>query len=194
VKIFWTLCLIYFAIAAYGMGAQKPIQVSGDTVTVEIPSTYEPQDYLSIRKCTNCSDSQWKFIQEAQVKTNETVASSCFASFMIQRKFIDIDQMSNSQVVEALVGKNTLTDVEMYRTAKRVLGYTLANQPVGKYKIWINSRYMMKWNRCDLGSLLGHETAHKKGFKHSFKYTKSRIFSVPYSMNEAIDQCCVRSL
>lgn len=145
-------------------------------------------NYLTINKCTNCSASQWKFIQEAEVKTNETVASTCFSSFMLQRKLIDTTGMTNSQVVERLLNVTTVVDAEMYYTWKRVLGYTLE----GKDKIWINSKFMMKWNRCDLGSLLGHETSHKKGFTHAFRYSSSRDYSVPYSINVAFEQCCVR--
>lgn len=157
-------------------------------VLLFISSSCFGMDYLSIRKCTNCKDKEWKFIQEALVKTNETVNSTCFAAFMLQRKLIQTGGLNNKEVVESLVGKNTEIDVEMYWTVRRVLGYTIE----GVNKEWINRRYMMSWNRCDLGSLLGHETAHKKGYGHDFYYSPPRNFSVPYSINAAFDKCCVR--
>ena len=185
------LFIIYIVscnITVYSMGAKKPA-----LPVIELPPiTVTNGDYLTVKKCTNCSEKQWKFIQVATIKTNETIASTCFSSFMLQRKLIDTASMNNAQVIDRLVGKNTETDVEMYYSLKRVLGYTYGNQPIGKYKIWINSRYMMEWNYCDLGSLLGHETSHKKGFSHSYKYTPSRDYSVPYSINAAFKQCCVR--
>lgn len=179
ILILLTLCM--------SMGSKRPVP------TVELPPVIVTEgEYLTIKKCTNCSEKQWKFIQESQIKTNETIASSCFNSFMLQRKLIDTTSLTNAQVIDRLVGKNTETDVEMYYSIKRVLGYTLGNQPLGKYKIWINSKYMLSWNHCDLGSLLGHETAHKKGFKHDSKYSPPRDFSVPYSINAAFKACCVR--
>lgn len=179
--------LLFFLSLAYGMGSKQPPQ------PVELPPiVVVPGEYVTIRQCTNCSPTQWKFIQEAEVKTNETVKTTCFKSFMLQRKLIDTMSLTPEQVVERLTTMNTVTDVEMYWTLNRVLGYTLGNQPVGKYKIWLNSRYMMNWNRCDLASLLGHEVAHKKGFTHDSKYSPPRDYSVPYSINAAFDHCCAR--
>lgn len=185
---------LLLSLSCFGMGSRRPAPTPAPVPPVENPGPIGPvsTDYLTIRKCTNCSVAEWKFIQEAQVKTNETVASTCFASFMLQRKLIQTMGRTNKEVVDSLVGKNTEIDVEMYWTAKRVLGYTLADQPVGKYMEWINRRYMMSWNRCDLASLLGHETGHKKGYGHDYYYSPPRDYSVPYSINAAIDQCCVR--
>lgn len=180
------LLILCFSYLSYGMGSKQP-------PVVELPPiTVARDEYVTIRKCTNCTPAQWKFIQEAEVKTNETTKSTCFKSFMLQRKLIDTMSLTPEQVVDRLSTMNTITDVEMYYSLKRVLGYTYGNQPEGKYKIWINRKYMMSWNKCDLGSLLGHEVAHKKGFTHDFNYSPPRDYSVPYSINAAFDHCCAR--
>lgn len=163
------------------MGSKPSVELQPIVVT---PSS----DYLTVKKCTNCSEKEWKFIQESQAKTNETITSTCFASFMLSRKLIQTNDLSNKEVLDSLVGKNTEIDVEMYWTVKHVLGYTLPKAN----KEWINRRYMMKWNKCDLASLLGHETSHKKGYDHAFYSTATRQYSVPYSINAAFEQCCVR--
>ena len=162
---------------------QKTIELP--PVEVETPIDIV-SDYLTIKRCTNCTEAQWKFIQEALLKTNETVASTCFASFILERDLIQTGGLSNSEVVDRLVGKNTRVDVEMYYSLRRVLGYTLE----GKDMIWINRKYMMSWNHCDLASLLGHEVSHKKGFKHDKYYSPPRDYSVPYSINAAFKRCC----
>lgn len=144
--------------------------------------------YLTIPKCTNCSPVQTKFIAESVVKVNETIFSSCFIGFMMERDLIQTNERSNPEVLESIMFAQVVVDAEMYYTFKRVLGYTLPD----KNKIWINRKYMMKWNRCDLASLLGHESSHKIGYGHSFYATKDRMNSVPYSMNEAFKKCCVR--
>lgn len=167
------------------MGSKRPVTVELPPIEVHTPNTGE---YLIIRRCTNCSEKEWNFIQDAQVKTNETINSTCFASFMLERNLIQTNGLSNKDVLDSLVGKNTEIDVEMYYTLKRVLGYTLPNVN----KEWINRRFMLKWNTCDLASLLGHETSHKKGYDHAFYSTPTRQYSVPYSINEAFKQCCVK--
>jgi hypothetical protein len=142
--------------------------------------------YLTVNKCENCTFIQQKFLDQSVLKTNETVAGSCFASFMLVRKFVNTEK-NNEQVYQSLVDANVVVDIRTYYTMKRVLGYTIP----GKNKIWINRKYMLAWNHCDLASLLGHESSHKIGYSHSYYATKERPNSVPYSINAAFKQCCV---
>ena len=180
------LFLVIMVLMLCGGWGAKRIKVPE---VVELPPIVtSPTKFLSIGKCTNCTDPEWKFIQEAQIKVNDTVETSCFQSFMLERKLIQTMNRNNEQVVQSLVDARITIDVTMYYSLKRVLGYTYE----GVNKEWINRRYMMSWNKCDLASLLGHETSHKVGYDHSFYANASRPFSVPYSMNEAIDKCCVR--
>lgn len=183
----------FFTVDACAKGSPRPSIPLPTPSPVETPEVSpEKKPYLVIRRCTNCTAKEWKFIQEALVKTNETVETTCFASFMLKRKLIQTLSRSNQQVLDSLVGANVPVDVEMYYTTDRVLGYTYPNQPVGQYKEWINRRYMTEWGRCDLASLLGHETSHKIGYDHDYQATSRRNSSVPYSINAAFDSCCVR--
>lgn len=176
--------LIGVFLLCLSMGSRPPVKAPVPSPEITVPTS----GMLHITRCTNCTPDQWKFIKEAEVKTNETVASTCFSSFMLQRSLIQTLSKSNKQVVESLVDAKIAIEVEMYYSIKKVLGYTYSDVK----KEWINSRYMLKWNRCDLASLLGHETSHKVGYDHDYYHNASRPFSVPYSINEAIDKCCVR--
>lgn len=142
--------------------------------------------YLEVSKCENCTFVQNKFLGEAVVKVNETIESACFADFIKNRQMIMTNEKSNTEVVQSLLAAKVVVDIRTYYTMKRVLGYTIP----GKNKIWINRKYMLTWNQCDLASLLGHESSHKIGYGHSYYATKERPFSVPYSINAAFKQCC----
>ena len=153
---------------------ENPIEVSSET------------PMLIIGKCTNCTPAELEFIRKAEGKMNETVASQCFQKQLSGLPLIQTNGLTPSQVAESLVHAGVRIDTEMYRTNKRVLGYTL---PSAK-KVWINRRYMLEWNVCDLGSLLAHEASHKIGYKHDYQATKRRSNSVPYSINFAFKSCC----
>lgn len=142
--------------------------------------------YLTVSNCENCTFIQKKFLGEAVVKVNETIESACFAQFMNERKLNMTNEKSNAEVVKSLLEANVVVDIRTYYTFKRVLGYTIP----GKNKIWINRKYMLSWNQCDLASLLGHESSHKIGYGHGYYHTKDRPFTVPYSINAAFKVCC----
>lgn len=180
---------IFILIAMFLVGCKQSTTVETPPpkveTPVEIPSSKKP--YLTVEKCTNCTDEEWEFIKQAIVKTNETVETTCFQSLMLKRELIQTLGRTNEQVVKSLVGADVKIDVEMYYTLKRVLGYTYE----GVNMEWINRRYMLSWNKCDLASLLSHETSHKIGYDHDYYYSDARNYSVPYSINVAIEECCV---
>lgn len=190
------LGLLLLSTPAFAMGAKKPV-VKTPEVVVPVPVDVEPvgnvnpseaRPFLTVKKCDNCTVAEFDFIQKGVAKTNETVISACFRQKLTAMDLIQTDGKSPAEVVDSLIHAGIVIDAEMYWTAKRVLGYTLPNV----MKEWINRRYMMKWNVCDLGSLLAHETSHKVGYKHDFERTKRRPQSVPYSINRAFKACCTK--
>lgn len=190
-KSFLSLLLLIIFVACQGSPDPTPIPQSAPP-SVEVVITSGKKPYLTVKKCTNCSAEEWKFIQESVIKTNETVETTCFSAFMLKRKLIQTLGRTNQEVLDSLLNADISIDTEMYYSIKKVLGYTLGNQPIGQFKEWINRRYMMSWNKCDLASLLGHETSHKIGYDHDYYYSDARNYSVPYSINEAFDACCVK--
>ncbi len=143
---------------------------------------------LIIGKCSNCTAEEFAFIRKAEDKMNEVVAGQCFQTRLSGEPLIQTNGLSAAQVVETLPHAGVQIDVEMYYTLKRVLGYTL---PSAK-KEWLNRRYMLSWNVCDLGSLLAHETSHKIGYGHDHQNTPRRKSSVPYTINRVFKSCCTK--
>jgi hypothetical protein len=170
-----------------------PAPAPASTVAVETPVVVAPalKPYLTVTACTNCTPDEWQFIQDGTAKLNETVDSSCFQSKVLAFQFLKGWTLgrNNQQVFDSLHGADVKIQTEMYYTYKRVLGYTLPDA----MKEWLNRRTMVGWNRCDLSSLLGHETSHKVGYDHTFNYTTGRENSVPYGLNTIVDACCDRS-
>lgn len=170
--------------------AIKPT-IDGTVITTDPPIVI-PKPMLTVRACTNCKNNEAQRIQDGAAKVNEVVVTQCFRDGMEKRALIQTNGLTPSQVVGALIHADITIDAEMYWTIKRVLGYTLGDQLPGQFKEWLNRRYMMEWNVCDLASLLAHETSHKAGFDHDFKATSRRPLSVPYSINEVFKVCCTK--
>lgn len=142
--------------------------------------------FLTVTGCSNCTKEEAARIAESTLKVNEVFAGQCFKDAIRNRAMIQTEGKSADQVASHLTSTHITVSTETYWTLRRVLGYTLPNQN----KIWINRRLMFRWNTCDLGSLLAHESSHKAGYGHDFRPTKRRPFSVPYSVNYAFDLCC----
>lgn len=189
-----SLFILLVFLICLGMGSkapnhqtQRPQDSSQPAVVLpEIQVTAPSNHFLTVGKCSNCTPSQWTFVQEAVKKTNETVASKCFQEKLASLPLIQTNGLTPTQVSTSLPLSGIKVDVEMYYTLKRVLGYTLQ----GVDKIWVNKKYMSAWGSCELGSLLAHESSHKAGYTHDFKATARRPNSVPYSVNTAFKFCC----
>lgn len=184
--------LLVLACSQAPVKVEAPSTTGAPTTNVTVQSSGE-KPYLSVTRCTNCTPDQWKRIQDATVKVNKVVKGQCFRSGMEKRALIQTNGKTPSQVVDSLVSADIRIETEMYYTIKRVLGYTIE----GYDKEWLNRKYMMSWNVCDLASLLAHETAHKVGYGHDYYSTARRPYSVNYSINaiydgvkNTFDGCC----
>lgn len=182
-----------FFILCMGMGARQPVNKPTEVVipevvvdTLEPIEVHIPKVFLTVTKCNNCTVAELDRIRLAEVKTNEVVRGECFKDSLSKMPLIETNGRTAAQVVEHILNSEVKIEAEMYWTVKRVLGYTLS----GVNKEWINRRYMMSWGVCDLSSLLGHETAHKIGYGHSFRPTPTRHNTVPYSINKVFSTCC----
>jgi len=119
---------------------------------------------------------------------NETIASKCFFNFINSRKIIKTNSLKNSEVINMLRTYNVKIELEMYyKRWSKVSGYTEPNVS------WIklNRKFHTGASLCSEASNLAHELSHKLGFGHSYRATKQRPFSVPYSINEGFKKCCL---
>lgn len=65
-----------------------------------------------------------------------------------------------------------------------VIGWTTGKS----LNIWLNRRYFRSRSDASIGGTIAHEWLHKLGYRHSFKWTKSRKDSVPYAIGEKVAQ------
>jgi len=126
----------------------------------------------------------------ASDKVNEVVQGKCFSDFLLARDMIQTNGQTNSQVVNKLQSVRGKIKVNFYY--KRFTSEIAVRYPPSQ-DINFNQRYWTgNTNVCDWASTLAHEgLGHVLGgYDHDFSYSKSRDFSVPYSINAAFKQCC----
>jgi len=183
------LIVLLFIFLSSCVSPEQPPKDSNPPVTVMTEVAEEIQNLtpmLVIGKCSNCSVDENAMLLEAAGKLNFIVKTQCFKEEIMKRDLIQTGGKSNIEVYKSLIHSNITVDIEMYWSIKKVLGYTYPNV----MKEWINRRYAKSWGICELASLLAHETSHKVGYGHDFYNTKSRQYSVPYSINHAFTICC----
>ena len=134
----------------------------------------------------NYTKPQVEVLKISQGLANKLVRSQCFRNFMMKRKLVDTNDLTNNEIVNKLITTPIMTPVKMYYSRKSVIGYRDPPNPT----IYTNRRYHEGATACARASNLTHEWSHVAGFKHDFKRTKSRPFSVPYSINDAFLKCC----
>lgn len=156
---------------------------------ITIPTPY-PSSSFSL-KCTNCSVKEQTSINHAYEIIQVVNKSKCFRDFMVARKLTGTLGLTNQQVVDKIVNWVNPKDpipLVFYRPtlfqSKRVIGYTYPNSP----EIYLNRSYRSSytWTDYSEASNIDHEVSHKVGFDH---LSASDAFSVPYSVNRALEFC-----
>lgn len=142
---------------------------------------------LGISHFSNFSEKYKQEFLLAVEKANTTLKTKCFSDFMLNRKMIMTNGLTNQQVVDVLQSTYQEMGLVSYRKWGSVRGYTTPTSE----KIWVNAKFYIGSKSCDKASNLAHEiSSHKNGFGHTFYANKQRPFSVPYSVNEAFKVCC----
>lgn len=126
-------------------------------------------------------------LEAALLKRKEVLQSKCFSDFMLNRKLIQTNGLSNEEVVLALLNTPVKAEFQTYyKRFSKVYGYTYPNIST----IFINKKYFDGASICSVASNQAHEISHKQGFGHDYKATTRRPYSVPYSINAAFSECC----
>ena len=118
--------------------------------------------------------------------SNEVTASSCFKNFMAKRSLVQTGGLTNQEVITKVSTTKLTVPVQMYYQNNGVIGYRNPPKPT----IYTNRKFHAGASACARASNLTHEWSHVLGFKHDFKRTKRRPFSVPYSIGAAFEICC----
>lgn len=105
-------------------------------------------------------------------------------------EFEDNDNYSNEEIYDLLMtGKETLSsegkdgEADIFleldrRSNRKVLGYTYATTTTQ----WIYNNFFHNGSVGDIAGNLTHEWCHKMGFTHTYRFTPSRPYSVPYAI------------
>lgn len=126
-------------------------------------------------------------VSKAQDAVNKAVASQCFEDFMVNRKLIQTNGLTPSQVVAQIRAASLTVPVVMYsKWMSRVVGYRVPPDPT----VYTNRKFHAGATACSRGSNLLHEWSHVLGFEHDFNASINRPYSVPYSLNAAMEACC----
>ncbi len=131
-------------------------------------------------------------ILSAGKKLNEVRKSQCFFNAIKNRKMIETNGKTSEEVAIHLQSVSGSIPVQWYLAR---FTSAVAYRNVGSPIIHFNRKYFSyKSSDCSIASTLGHEAlGHVLGeYGHSFKWTKERDYSVPYSINRIVDLCCLQ--
>lgn len=121
-------------------------------------------------------------------KIEEMLHSTCFVQTLLidRTKVLRTAGRTRAEVLKHLWESGTAVKVTLYRKNNNVIGYRIPGQNV----IHANRKYFDRASICGKASNHLHEIAHILGYSHDFNYTKDRAYSVPYTLNYAVEKCC----
>lgn len=190
-SIFWISLIL--AVAIHGCTTSQKRTDSGFSIPPSVdkvtPSTPPYVGGVTFIPVTNDKE-EVLLVTAASDKVNETIKSQCFQDFMLKRDLIQTKGQTNEQVLKNIRAASGTIKVKFY---KKYLSSEIAVRYAPSTDINFNRNY---WtgitNTCKWASTLAHEgIGHALlNYEHDFHYSKSRDYSVPYSLNFAFDACC----
>jgi hypothetical protein len=109
-------------------------------------------------------------------------------------QFADNQGLTNKQIYDVLMSGQEVLDPKLDYTwniqtqlyekrLSKAIGYTYPNVT------WVRSnlKFLRRMSLAEIAAHIGHEHCHKLGFKHDFKKTKKRPYSVPYGIGSIIE-------
>lgn len=174
--------LITTACFAGGRKSTKPV------VNEIVVNTVHKADLVNVLSTKGFTDKEKLKLEKYIPVMNNTIASKCFEDFMSNRNVHTTNGKSIKQVVADLRTKKVDINLVTYYKNNRTKGYTYPNSTT----IWLNRKFHKGASYCSEASNLAHELSHKIGYGHSFKASRSRPYTVPYSINAAFTVCCTK--
>jgi hypothetical protein len=170
----------------------EPIASPTPTPKPSQTSTPRPEPTTKARigfRCTSsCSKQEREKVERAEVLVNEIVASKCFKDFMLSWGLLDENgKRVNAEKVVSHIRSTTLeVPVVYYYQNNGVVGY---RQPPS-ITVHFNRKFHNYYNDCDTASNALHEWSHALEYGHPFNPTSWRGRTVPYALNNAVEECC----
>lgn len=148
-------------------------------IDYSVNKNVEPKNSLNISRSIN--------------KIHEVANGSCFKDSFLKLKLTSKERnqseknISNEYILKEITSKRNGLKIDFktyYKRWSRVVGYGYPNDNV----IYLNLKYYNWLSICEMGSNIYHEWSHKIGYGHK---NSSEYTSVPYSINQAFEKCCV---
>ena len=163
--------------------------------TSDTPAATAAQTFEVNVKLMNFTKEQEEKVRAAIDLIKKVVASDEFKKGVLnktykgKKTYVDNGGLSNSQIYKKILDgaekvgntkKNNAMDLELqvYYEDNTTIGYTYPNIK----RIYMNRKYLNKFQPYQVADNLFHEWLHKIGFKHAVERTDSRAHSVPYSV------------
>lgn len=130
---------------------------------------------------------QRKLIADAEAKANEMKNSDCVHDFLATRKMIQTNGKTDLQVADEVRAASGNIPVQFYYN---YFGSAVAYREPPSLTIHLNGRVYSTWSSvCEVVSVLLHESIGHSllNYDHDYKWSASREYSVPYSINHAVD-------
>lgn len=112
--------------------------------------------------------------------------SQCFRTFLETRKLQETNGLTPKQVVDLLVSTHVTVGVHFYYAGNSTVGYTYPNDP----DVYFNRKFHDDYGVRDEASNAMHEWTHKPPMSFDHSYRNPSAYSVPYSVNYAVEKCC----
>lgn len=92
--------------------------------------------------------------------------------------------IAGAEVLNPVVDHVWSWDVVFYYKANSTVGYTYPSVTT----LWVNTKFMDRYDLADMARNQAHEVTHKLGYGHDFKPTKRRPSSVPYAVGSIVER------
>lgn len=188
-KNWLVVALMGVASLSWAGGRRAPAPLPTETPLVEVTPSPSPSMSPAVPHigfhCVTCTSAEKKKVADAEKLVNELVQGECFEKFLLARPMIWTEGKTRKGVLDSIKTANLTVPVHFYRGRCKVVGYRNTWAP----DVYFNRCHHDYYDAVDTASNALHEWTHPLGYGHPWKATRDRGYTVPYSMNAAVEKC-----